>query len=246
MGLLSIEKFKQMADSVAKQHEILENAVGDADTNNTVVYGIDQNLQRIMGLNDYDPMNALLKNAGEAKILAHPLNLARSYNSELVKGLDKHLAGLDDWLSDNDVRVHPLTREVVESCGINISSANVFPPAINTSIGLGRLSRGTPDIFTDGEAINANLYGKANLYAEITAVGGSSVSWTVSVACKKINGDIEGKQVTFSSAALNAVSDIGLHDTDMYVDVVDISTVSGGNAGDELSVYSEEERNLSL
>ena len=246
MSLLSVAKFKQISDSIAKQHDLLKESVGDAQTAGTVQYGIEQNLQRVMGLNDFDPMSALLQSTGQAKTSAHPLNLSQACQSEIIASLNTHLGGLDNWLSGSDVRVHPYFEEVAEHCGQNISPANVFPPAINTSIGLGRINKDTPDTYTDGAAINTNLYGKANLYAQITSVASGSVSWTVSISCKKLNEEIEGQQVAFSLAALNQTSDIGLADTDMYIDIISIATVGGGSTGDAISIYSKEERTIVL
>jgi hypothetical protein len=241
MATISVANFKTLADSIAKQAEILKAAVGtDGSDTGACAEGAQNNIDRIVGFTDADQIAALLTPAQAALSRIASTNALKRLLPELLRALDNHVGGINEWGEANDVRVHYLLGEVVSW----LNPARLFPPVVDP-IATFEVTGAGAGTYTHVEDIDTGQYGKANLVLETTASIGVG-SLVATITCVKLDGTTEDKEVAVTdSSASGAQFDVGTHDTDMYVGVSGIS-VSGGVAGDAFKIVSEIERAIAL
>jgi hypothetical protein len=113
MATISVANFKTLADSIARQAEILKAAVGtEGSDTGTCAEGAQNNIDRIVGFTDADQIAALLTSAQAALSRIASTNALRRLLPELLRALDNHVGGINEWGATNDVRVHYLLGEV--------------------------------------------------------------------------------------------------------------------------------------
>jgi hypothetical protein len=243
MATISVADFKTLADSIAKQAEILQTAVGtDGAGSGTSGKGAQNNVDRIVAFTDPDQITDLLEPAEYAlsKILSANALPRLLGGTALVNALDVHVGGINSWGDTNDVRVHWLLAEIVSW----LNPARVFPPVVDPMATFDVTGSGA-GTYAHVAGIDTTKYGKANLVLKTTsAIGAAQIVATIT--CKKIDGTTEDKEVTIpGSTGSGTEFDIGTHDTDMYVDTTNI-TITGGTSGESFKILSEIERAIAL
>lgn len=239
MATLSVANAKTILDKIAAQAAAMVAVFGDdvGDTG-SIAESAQANVTAILALDDEDQEVALL---GPAQIAVQRVlagNLFQHFK-ELVRAIDKHVGGLNSFLSTNDERLHWYIRTIFPS----LRAANVFPPVVDP-IATFTTSGAGAGTYTHVADIDTTQYGKANLVAKMTADSGAN-ALEATITCVKIDGTTEDKVVALASKSNGDEVDIGTHDTDMYVGVSNI-TITGGAAGENFKVISELERSVSL
>lgn len=161
--------------------------------------------------------------------------------------LDKHLNGIDAYLTANDTRVHPALRDYLNW---TLSPANVFQsPALSGSTRMATftLTGAGAGTFVDGQAVDTTKFGKVWLEIEVTQQT-VSADITITVIGSKIDTTAQSKSVLVpGGSTVGTKVNLGTLGTsaDHYVDVTNI-TVTGGGASDKLYVNSRLERTIAL
>ncbi|HEC88462.1 MAG TPA: hypothetical protein ENI52_04005 [Thermoplasmata archaeon] len=249
MAAISGANLKTILDSVAKQKQILDAAVGDTTTNDTILYGMQQNADRIGGYSE-DIKKALFKIAVVIKdsMEAFKLNLDHA----LLRAIDSHIReeegkGLSDyWEAENypTYRIAPEVAQIARAIGLYLKASICFPPVI--VMGTFAVTGAGAGTFTDGNSIDGNLYGPADCELEITAKGGASVTLTATITGTDENGAEVTGTASFSSADVGDKVDVSPDQSGKkFQDITDI-TISGGVDGDAFKIQSKVDRTVTL
>jgi len=247
MGALTGAQLKDVSDSIAFQKTKLDTTVGDTTTATTILYAMQQNIDRIGGYAEA-VIKALHSTFAKMKDLmsAFKLNLDHA----AIRVLDSHIRdeegmGISDyWEQENypTSRIAPEFAQIARSIGIYLKAAICFPPV--TAMGSVAVTGSGTGTFTDGSAIDGNLYGPANCELEVTAAAGGP--GTVSLVATVIGTDEDGNPVTgsatFSSASVGDKVDVTPDQAGKkFQDITDI-TFTGGANGDAFKIQSKVDR----
>lgn len=245
MAYLSVTECRDILDSLALTIERLKEVYGTGTENYTTSKALKINLERILNTTLYSTNYLVMRPLAD-----QTYNLFSMLNNEYISTLFQAVLAriwtlqdndLDDFLTDNDLRIHPNIRDVYEDNNKIISPSNVMCPPI-TNMGTYSISEGNGS-FTDGDAVNTDLYGPAPIKVKPTTnVGEEDI--TLTITCEDIQGNSHQIQVVIPGNTTEGTEfDVEEEDGDLYVDVTNV-THSGGNDGDSFQFYSVWERTL--
>ena len=143
------------------------------------------NVRDVVGFTDAEQITALLGPAQAALSRVAGANSLRRLLPELLRALDNHVGGINEWGETNDVRVHYLLGEVVSW----LNPARLFPPVVDP-IATFEVTGAGAGTYTHVEDIDTTKYGKANLVLETTASIGAG-SLVATITCVKLDGTTE-------------------------------------------------------
>ena len=247
MSAISGAELQAVSDSIAKQKQILDTAVGTTTTADSILYGMQANADRIDGYGE-DAIADLYKAFVGEKAQMPSFKLELMHQG--IMALENHFQRLEGqsiseyWEAQNSTRMCPEFAQLCRSIGLYIDPSLVFAP--QTSMGSFAVSGVDTGVFTDGSAIDGNLYGPADCEGIITAVGGASVSLVATVTGTDENGATVTGTITFSSAVLNDTVDFVPDQTGKQLQDVTNVTITGGADGDGFTVRSKADRSPSL
>lgn len=249
MSVISGANLKTNIDSLAKQISLLETTIGDTSTASTILYGLAQCISRVDGY-DEDVQSDLYKILVAEKEIVE--RLKTKLNHLIITAIENHIRRLEDeglsdyWEAQNypTYRMPPEYAETARSIGHYLKAELVWPPV--TAMGTFAVSGAGAGTFTDGDAIDGNLYGPGDCELEVTAVGGASVSLVATVTGTDENGATVTGEATFSTASLGDKVDVTPDQAGkQFQDITNI-TITGGASGDEFTIQSKVDRALSL
>jgi hypothetical protein len=249
MSAITGDNLRALVDSIAAQGNLIETHIGDTATNGTVLYGMQQNCGRIDGYGE-DAIADLYKAfVGEKSLMPYyMLNL----NHEAIKSLEHHLrrlegVGISDYWEAEQYPTHripPKFAQIARTIGFYLKASLVFPTV--TAMGSFAVTGAGTGTFTDGSAVDGDLYGPANLELEVTAKGGASVSLVATVIGKDENGAEVTGSGEFVAADVGGKVDVTPDQAGKkFLDVTNI-TITGGASGDEFKVQSKVDRAVSM
>lgn len=248
MSALTGAELKALIDSIAAQKELLDTTVGDTTTASTILYGMQQNVDRIKAYTDEDPRVDLEKKfAGEKNLMA---SFALKINQFAFKKLDYHIRRTEDmsfsdyWEQENSDRVPYSAALLGRAAGVYIKASLVYPPV--TVMGTFVATGAGTGTFTDGNLIDGDLYGPADLELEVTAKGGASVSLVATVTGTDENGAVVTGSGEFVAADVGDKVNVTPDQTGkQFQDVTNI-TITGGATDDAFKCQSKVDRTPSL
>lgn len=242
---LALATLLTVLDSIAKGVEVLEGSVGTGSEAGTVSKGAANNVDTVMAVADSavqaDLMAALVARATNVKQAVVERALI---GAPIQRALDRHYGdvygGLNQFLANQDARVHPLLRNI----GFQIDSTNAFCPTVVDPVASFVVSGSGAGTFTAGTAIDQSLYGKAHLMLRTTSVIGVAAI-AVTLTLTRADGGSTTKVVNVPGGTLSGVEfDVGLT-TDRYLACTNIS-ITGGTAGDAFKIITAVERSIAL
>lgn len=249
MSVISGANLIIISDGMSKQKIILDTAVGTTTTASTILKGMQDNADRIVAL-DEDVNADLFKSSVGVKNEMPQVKLR--LNQDLLRAIENHIRRLEDmgmsdyWEQEN----YPTNRwapEVVQiGRGINLyfKPITVFPPV--TAMGSFVADGATSGTFTDGSAIDVNLYGPGNCELEVTVVGGATVDLTATVTGTDEEGLVVTGTATFSGATVGTTQDVVPDQAGKkFQDITNI-TVIGATATDAFKIQSKVDRAVAL
>jgi hypothetical protein len=240
---------RALMDSLAASKKITDTAVGTTTTAATVLYGMQANVTRIAGYGD-DAIVDLAKSF-TAEIEQMPDYKTR-YGHRAIAALDKHLRRLagvgisDYWETENypTYRICPEAAQIARAARFYIKPSLVFPPV--TSLGSFVASGAAAGTFTDGDLIDGNLYGPADLEVIITAKGGAQVDLVATITGTDENGSTITGVATVVALDVGGTADVVPDQTGAKFQDITNVTITGGAADDAFTVRSKEDRTPSL
>lgn len=249
MPTISGANLKTNIDSLAKQISVLETVIGDTSTADTVLYGLAACITRVDGY-DEDVQADLFKILVNAKEIAE--RLKTKLNHMVSIAIENHIRRLADkglsdyWEAENypTSRIPPEYAKTVRAIGHYLKAALVWSPV--TAMGSFVVSGDAAGTFTDGSAIDGNLYGPADCELEVTAKGNETVSLVATVIGTDENGATMQGSATFSTAAIGDKVAVTPDDANKkFQDITNI-TITGGTADDAFKIQSKVDRALSM
>jgi hypothetical protein len=251
MSAISGAILRALIDSIAAQKIKLDAAVGDTTTAATILYGMQQNADRIAALAE-NIKTDLLVPAVEVKELMEDFKLWLDH--KLIRALENHVReeegmGVSDyWEQENypSYRMPPEYALIARAIGQYLKAELCY--ALVTAMGTFAVSGAGAGTFTDGDAIDGNLYGPSDCELEvITAAGGpGSVSLVATVIGTDENGAEVTGSATFASASEGDKENVTPDQVGkQFQDITDI-TITGGASGDEFKIQSKVDRAVSL
>lgn len=246
MTTIAVADFLLLADSIAKQEIILDAAMGTGIEADTMSIGGQNNLTKVLALNDAEQELDLLPGfeAASRKAKTSPSGILL-FNEGCV-ALNKHTDGVDAYLTTKAERVAPEFKTVFEMVtGFTLSPANTFSPVVDPIATFDVTGAGT-GTFTPGAPIDDTKYYAANLILYVSGGATGAAQGTYTITLTKWDGASESKDVVVpGSTAENTEFDVGTHPGDIYKDVTLISVALGTN-GDQVKIKSELERAVVL
>jgi hypothetical protein len=241
MSVISSVNFLVLADSIAwTQRLFLADCGTGTETDTSSEAGL-LNKNRVLALGDYDQELELLAGFGNTYSALNYMAIGGAAFPPAIKALNAHVSGIDNFLTNNAVRVDPYFKGIFESImGNTLSAANSFSPVVDPMATFVCSGPGA-GTYTHGTAIDSSKYYAANLTLVVMNAPIIS-SGVVSITCKKWDGTTEIKTVNVTSGMpAGTTIDVGTHPTDKYKDITNI-TLSGCDATDTIKIKSELER----
>lgn len=245
MAGLTGAQVKTELDNIAYGKSLLDITIGTTTTAATILYAMQQLVDRVNGY-DEEIQRDLAKPASNVKDLMAAFKL--SLDHKLLRAIDSHLRkehgqGIDDFWADENYPTDRIASQVAELCrviGIALSAFNCFAPV--TTMATYVVTGAAAGTFTDGDLIDGNLYGPADLELEVTAKIGADVSVVATV----IGTDEDGNEVlgvaTVVAQDVGATVDVVPDQTGkQFQDVINI-TITGGTADDAFKIQSKVDR----
>jgi len=236
-------------DTLAYMYDLLAAALGTGTTADTVSRGAVNIRDRVTAALDSIQAASIHRNlVGAALALVSRCKIvpdsdptqpypAVTLFSEYLQGLQAELGAIDTYLTSQSMRVHPSFATLYNQWrSLSLSPANVFPLVTE----MGRIDRGASSFtFTDGSAIDEDLYGPAQL--EIYVPEGYTIGVAdvvVTLTCKLFGGGTEPKTATMPSGSMAGTAvNVGTS-ANRYTDVTNM-TATGGTSGDRVAVRSK-------
>lgn len=249
MSVITGAQLKTVVDSMAAQKILLDNIVGAVATASTILYGMQQNADRIGGY-DEDVIADLFD------IFVNEKDLIAQFKTRLdVKALqkiDSHIRRLEDqgfsdyWEAQNypTNRVPPETAQIIRANSGYVKAIIVYPPV--TVMGTFLVSGVGAGTFTDGLLIDVNLYGPGNCELEVTAKGGASVSLVATVTGTDEDGNAVTGEATFAAADVGDKVAVTPDQAGKKFQDITTITITGGAADDAFKIQSKVDRVVTL
>lgn len=242
---LALATLLTLLDSMAKQVEVLEGAVGTGSQAGTVSKGATNNVTTLQALADSAVLADLM-----APFVARAASVQQAVveralvGAPIQRALDRHYGtsdgSLNDFLRNQDARVHPLLRNI----GFQIDPRNAFMPTAIDPVATFAVTGAGAGTFTAVAGVDEALYGQVHFKVRTTGViGGAAIAATLTLT--KADGSSEQKVVNIADGTGSGVElDVGLA-TDRYLACTNIS-ITGGTAGDTFKIISTVERTIAL
>jgi len=240
MSVLSKSAFEDHADRLAKQLEILREAIAAASASGTSHY----NICAAEAENNYSMINALSDNyTAFDTAIASETTLLRSVFSYLINADANHAttegaASLDAWLTASGIDVHEYYADAYYMVkGSRMQAVNVFKAVPvhlasfhGTDSGVGVFTAGTA-LGTGSGSQSATNFAGAQLEAYVASgLGASDLQFKLCVVAEGGTSSFVNVTVPSGSSA-GTVVDIG-SSSDAYVSIdTTQSSVAGGTAG---------------
>jgi hypothetical protein len=249
MSVITGAQLKTVSDSIAKQKNILDVAVGAIATADSILYGIQACITNIASYAE-DVVNDCHTAFVNEKNSMPNFKLAILHKA--IKSLENHIRRLegegisDYWETENypTYRIAPEFVQLARAIGLYMKPAICFPPV--TAMGSFVASGAEAGVFTDGSAIDGNLYGPGDCELEVTAKGGASVSIVATITGTDENGAVVTGVGTFSADDVGDKVDVVPDQVGkQFQDITNI-TITGGVADDAFTIQSKVDRAVSL
>ena len=251
MSAISGAQLRALIDSIAAQKIILDTAVGATGTAATILYGMQANVTRIAGYGE-DAINDLALICANEK--AQMPNFKNKLDHDFIKALESHLRRLEDvgisdyWEAEQypTYRIPSQFAEIARSISLYLKASLCFPPV--TAMGTFAVTGVGAGTFTDGSAIDGNLYGPGDCEVKITAAAGGpgTVSFVATVTGTDENGAVMTGTATVVSKSVDDVVAVVPTEADKkFQDITNI-TITGGANGDAFKIQSKVDRSVSL
>lgn len=244
---LALATLLSLLDSIAKQVDLFDAAIGLTGAEaNTVSKGAANNVATLQAVADAsvqaDLMPAFRARAEAVKAGALERVLG---GAAIQRVLGAHYGaaagGLNQYLQQQDARVHPNLRKV----GFQIDPANAFTPTAVDPVALFAVGGSGVGTYTAGADVDTEQYGKAAMRIRTTSVIGAAAI-VATLTMKRADGSTESKVLNIGAGTSSGVeAAIGTPGTDLYIGCTGIS-ISGGTTGDGFKVVSVVERTITL
>ena len=247
MGVITGAQLIALVDSIAAQLTILDTAVGTETTAASILYGMQQNVDRIDAYGEEDPRVALEGVASGMKDLmaSFKIQLDQLFSAEIENHIRRQsdLSFSEYWAQENSDRIPPEFASMFRGQSHFIAPALVWPAY--AILGSFVVSGAGAGIFTDGDAIDLLQYGAADLQAEVL-VAATTVTLVATITGLDQNGSVMTGTATFVAAnvgdKVDVVPDVA---NAQFADITDIS-ITGGAATDAFRVQVKADRTPSL
>jgi len=249
MSVITGDNLRAVLDSVAKQKNILDTAVGTATTAATILKGMQDNADRIKTYDEETIADCHTQFVSEKEKMP---SFKNNIDHSALQSLESHIRRLADksiseyWEAEQypTHRIAPEAAQIMRAIGLYVKAALVFPPV--TAMGSFVASGAGAGTFTDGSAIDGNLYGPADCELEVTAKGGADVTLTATVTGTDENGATVTGSGAFSAADVGDKVDVTPDQSGKkFQDITNI-TITGGAASDAFKIQSKVDRAVSL
>jgi len=247
MALIAKAALEAICDSISAQRvEGLKEFDNAGILATSFTLGASNNVTRCIGLGDAEqeadliPASRVNLDMARARQaidgLAYPLMKAIA-----VHGAKYNYLGIGALLVFRATRVDYNFNQMHHAAlGIYITPAAVWPP-VQSDMGVFDSTGAATGTFTDGTAIDTSLYSGGDLVMENTTPAMGAINGTYTITLTKFDGTSEAKVLVSGGLAFGATMDIGVHGTDRYVDVTNI-TVTGSANLDQVTIKSEVDR----
>jgi len=242
MGLIAVEDFIYITDNLAKQYQLMEETLGDKDTEDTVIYGAYKNVLRAMSLEDAIQEIDLLKSLHNVYLSLSVTSFFTPKYSPIICALDNHINSngsgtVNTYCSQKGIRVSPEFAEMYKAnAGIQIDAKNVFSPEIDNMATFVWTGEGT-GTFIDGDEIDISKYSSQQL--KVKCLTDFAISATATIVCVT-DEDIEEENEIEIPAGTTEGTEF-LISENKYYDIKNIE-VSGGVNGNKIKVFAPRER----
>lgn len=177
MSTIASADFVTETKRIAAMMVAMRTAVGTAySESGTCAMGADNARTAILALGDAEQINALLPGVQrfyEAMILSGTSFMYGAIR-EWLKTLDRHVDGINDYCSDEAIRIHYLLRQAMPE----ILPKYVFPPV--TDLGSVLLSGSGAGAFTEDTPVDTDEYGDGLIeIVTESAIGAADITGTV-------------------------------------------------------------------
>lgn len=242
---LALATLLVVLDSIAKGVEVLETAAGTGAEAGTVSKGAANNVTTLLAEADSAVQADLMAVfVGRATMVKQAVIERALVGGPVQRALDRHygeaFGSLNDFLKNQDARVHPLLRNV----GFQIDAPNAFCPTAIDPVASFLVTGSGAGTFTAGTSVDESNYGKAHFKVRTTSViGAAAIAATLTL--RKADGSTENKVVNIAGLTGSGVEfDVGVA-ADRYLACTNIS-ITGGTASDAFKVLSTIERTIAL
>lgn len=234
MSVISTANFNALVDSICAQYQQVVNALGTSTTNPSAAYGAQQNLTRILALNDAQQILALLPQGQTLPgNLTAVVEFAARY-SDFIGALRGHVGGsIDKYLTTNAAQCGPEFAQLVRQLGYALTPANVFNDLVDPA-GSFTASGAGAGAFTAGSSVDGTKYSGGSAQLVLTAAqGAAGGTYTVTLSLAA-GGTVNQTQAVPGNTA-NGTSYNLPAGTSPYLGVTNI-TYSGGQANDACKI----------
>lgn len=242
---LALNTLLTVLDSIAKGVEVLEGAVGTGSEAGTVSKGAANNVTTLQAVADSVVLADLMPAfVSRASIVKQAVIERALVGMSIQRALDRHYGeaygSLNDFLKQQDARVHPLLRNI----GFQIDATNAFCPTAIDPVASFLVTGSGAGTFTAGSAVDETNYGKAHFKVRTTSlIGAAAIAVTLTLT--QADGSSTTKVVNIPGATASGTEfDVGLT-TDRYLACTNIS-ITGGTAADAFKTISTVERTIAL
>jgi len=253
MPVVSTTIFKTISDRLSKQHSLINTALKDAGGGTehftTITTSNDYNVELDLNQRGYELDHGL----SGIEIFPSIPEFTNIINSHVTHITNRGLQTLDQYLTLSGTNVSSEYDDLHFAIkNSHLNSINVFGPVMQ--MGTYQVTSGLSGVFTDLDAVGTGSgkagsgnYAAANceIYVDTgTTIGAKDVN--IAITCKKENLATEVKTVKVPTgvSGLNTFA-IGIPDTNMYLDISDV-THQSGMADDLVKFRSKLERIIAL
>ncbi len=241
MGTITTTALTTILDSVATGKLMFDASEGVLGTEaNTIAKAASNDLATLSALADNDvqaDLAIVFRTRFQGLLAGSLYTILGAYN--LWWALDKHLQGLNAFLTTNNIRVSPAVQQV----GFPIVPQNIMPPVVNPMASFAITGSGV-GAYAHVADVDTTKYGPAWLDAVVTAtVGAATINATI------VGLQFDGATPVSKTVAIAPNSSVG---TTVHVgtlgtladsfDSITGITITGGTNGDAFDVLSRVER----
>lgn len=240
---MTVAEYIAHTDEYCKGVKELLTAVGDEDTEGTMVHFAANNRATIVALAEpdeaqltadfIDAVMTVIASIGREAAIA-------TYFSAFNAAIRQHLGAVDlnTWLASDGTRVNSLWKRAGDPALLPV---NCCPPV--TILGNYAVSGSGAGTLTDGAVVDASKYGGAQIRLRVTDQQVGAADINVTVACRTAAGAAVNKTGKINSgSAENTPVALGSA-ADRIVDVTAV-TITGGTAGDKFQIETIEDRTI--
>lgn len=241
MALLSDAELLDVLDTLAQAQVDVLAEIGDGIVANKSSKAAANWLTTVLAFTDSQKVLDLTQGAKSDADQVKGIAVAPRVLTQNILALEKHLAGIEAALVSRALRGAPAFKDLYESVtGRTLRNTVTFSPVV-ANMGTFLASGAGAGTYTDGSAVDSTKYAAAHLKLRVITGPTGAALGTYSVTCVKEDGTSEVKAIAVAGASpLNTLFDVGVV-ADRYKNVTTI-TLAGGQAGDNVRIESELER----